>query len=104
MAPGAPPLDKHAYRALARSRVDDLLGLLGARPATVPVRTAMDLCAHLARAIDAFHMEAIRFRMYTLERLFASGTLDVPEAAHGTLRDVKHALEAAGFHTRSIPH
>ena len=102
MAPDA--LDKAACRALARERLDHLMGLLRARPQTASVVSALDLAGHLARAVDAFHMEAIRFRMYTLDRLFASGTLDVPTEAHDTLADIKRALEGAGFHTRSVPH
>lgn len=100
----ADTLDKGAYRALARERVDHLLTLLKAQPQTGAVATASDLAGHLARAIDAFHLEAIRFRMYTLDRLFASGTLDVTPEAHETLGDIRHALEGAGFQTRSIAH
>ncbi len=97
-------LDKSACRALARARVDHLLALLQAQRQTAAVTTATDLASHLARAIDAFHMEAIRFRMYTLDRLFASGTLDVPPEAQDLLADIRHALEGAGFQTRSISH
>lgn len=97
-------LDKAACRALARERVEHLLTVLQAVPDAPPARTAIDLATHLGRAIDAFHMEAIRFRMFTLERLFASGTLVLPPEAHETLAQAKAALEAAGFHTRSVAH
>jgi hypothetical protein len=98
------PLDKTAYRAIARQRVEHLLALLKAQPQTAAVGTAAELATHLGRAIDAFHMEAIRFRMYTLDRLVASGTMEVSPELRDTLRDLKHALEAAGFQTRSISH
>lgn len=97
-------LDKGAYRAIARQRVEHLVDLLGRLPQGEGLATAIDLAGHLGRAIDAFHMEAIRFRMFSLDRLFASGTLDLPAEAHETLADLKHALESAGFHTRSISH
>jgi hypothetical protein len=100
----AETLDKGAYRALARQRVDHLLGLLRAQPRTTAVDTATELATHLGRAIDAFHMEAIRFRMYTLDRLVASGTMDVSPDLRETMIDLKHALEAAGFQTRSVSH
>lgn len=104
MATAPDALDKAAYRALARERLEHLSALLKSRPQTPSVRSAVDLAGHLVRAVDAFHMEAIRFRMYTLDRLFASGALDLPAEAHDMLADVKHALEAAGFHTKSVAH
>jgi hypothetical protein len=53
----------------------------------------------LRRAVDAFHMEGIRFRMYSVDRDLRQG-IDTPETRrlYETVRDV---LEAAGFHTRS---
>jgi hypothetical protein len=104
MAPDAATADRQKARELARTRLEDLRRLLEAQPPSGAAGNALDLCGHLARAIDAFHMEAIRFRIYTLARLFGSGALDLPEPAHVALRDVQQALEAAGFHTRSIPH
>ena len=89
-------------RKLARARVDDLLARLDAAPDREAAARVRDLAGHLARAIDAFHMEAIRFRMFTLERLLASG--DWPAEVHDAFADVKARLEAAGFHTRSVPH
>jgi hypothetical protein len=53
----------------------------------------------LRRAVAAFHMEAIRFRMHSVDRLLKGGTFgaDVSES----FEHVRHALETAGFHTRS---
>jgi len=52
----------------------------------------------LRRAVAAFHMEAIRFRMFSVERMLKhngdSATLRVFE-------ELRHELETAGFHTRS---
>ena len=53
----------------------------------------------LRRAVAAFHMEAIRFRMYSVDRLLRA------EGIEGPLRqmfdELRQALEHAGFHTRS---
>ena len=55
----------------------------------------------LDRAIGAFHMEAIRFRMYTVDRRLQRLSGGTPETLRRTFNEVRAALEAAGFHTRS---
>lgn len=44
-------------------------------------------------------MEAIRFRMYAVDRLLKQMGADV--AMQKVFEDLRVALEAAGFHTRS---
>ncbi len=52
----------------------------------------------LRRAVAAFHMEAIRFRMFSVERLLkGSPNPDLQRA----FDQVRSELEAAGFYTRS---
>ena len=97
-------LEPAEYRRLARARVTDLAARLDAEGGRARFAEALDLVGELGRAIDSFHMEAIRFRMFTLERRFGNGEIPASEEARAILDDVKHALEAAGFHTRSIPH
>jgi hypothetical protein len=58
-------------------------------------------CSALAVAIRAFHMEAIRFRMFNVDRAITRGAVALPEAARAAFADVRRHLEAAGFHTRS---
>ena len=58
-----------------------------------------ELAAHLERAIQAFHQEAIRFRMYSLDRILKQAAL--PDELTKTFDQVRHELEAAGFSTRS---
>ena len=53
----------------------------------------------LGRAVAAFHMEAIRFRMYSVDRLIRSGGDD--PTARALFNELRDELEAAGFHTRS---
>lgn len=90
------------FRTLARTRVSDLVARLEAEGGRARFAEVLDLAAHLGRAIDSFHMEAIRFRMFTLDRKFKNGTIPVSPEAQAILEDIKHALEAAGFQTRSI--
>jgi hypothetical protein len=53
----------------------------------------------LRRAIASFHMEAIRFRMHNVDRaLKANGD---ETATRAVFEQLRHALEEAGFHTRS---
>jgi hypothetical protein len=53
----------------------------------------------LRRAVAAFHMEAIRFRFYSVDRLLRSSGDQA--AARQTFEELRRDLEAAGFHTRS---
>jgi hypothetical protein len=89
---------------LARARVDALVSRLDVEGGRAVYGEAIDLAGHLARAIDSFHMEAIRFRMFTLDRLFGTGKLPASREVLAILDEIKQALEAAGFQTRSIAH
>jgi hypothetical protein len=67
-----------------------------------PARDAfLEECAALRLAIRAFHMEAIRFRMYNVDRLINRGELAISDDARRAFAEVRVQLEAAGFHTRS---
>ena len=87
------------YREQARARVTELATLL--RSADDPASAAVaEECDALARAIAAFHMEGIRFRIYNVDRLLRAQT-SPPDGALAVLEDARRNLEAAGFHTRS---
>jgi len=88
-------------RQAAESRVRELIELLRAQPASPELQTLIGEAESLERAIRAFHMEGIRFRMYNVDRLMTRGGLSLPEAATSVLAHVRRELEAAGFHTRS---
>jgi len=83
----------HQEAALAHVKTlrEQLAALQAAEPA--------ELAAHLERAIQSFHLEAIRFRMFSLDRALKSGGL--PEPLTTTFEQVRSELEAAGFSTRS---
>ncbi|MEO7192583.1 MAG: hypothetical protein ABI051_16140 [Vicinamibacterales bacterium] len=85
--------------ASALERLDALLPALSALPAEANRDQLMEEATALRRAVAAFHMEAIRFRIHAVDRLLRLGG-DAAEPRR-LLEDVRQALESAGFHTRS---
>jgi hypothetical protein len=84
--------------AAALAAIDVLSERLTVLP-TGPVRESLtEELGALRRAVSAFHMEAIRFRMHAVDRLLKQAGDD---AARASFEDVRQALESAGFHTRS---
>jgi hypothetical protein len=87
-------------RQAAQDRIADLTRLLQAtgdgRSAPIVVE-----CEALSRAIAAFHMEGIRFRIYNVDRLLRGYSASAPGSAVALLEEARRHLEAAGFHTRS---
>jgi hypothetical protein len=79
--------------------LDALLALLRALPSS-PQRDHLVADAEaLQRAVAAFHMEAIRFRMYSVDRDLTQ--IGNPGDARARFEELRQALETAGFHTRS---
>jgi len=85
--------------APALSKLDRLLPLLRGLSQSSARDQLIGEAEALQRAVNAFHMEAIRFRMYSVDRLInaAGDSREVREA----FEELRHALESAGFHTRS---
>lgn len=88
-------------RKAAITRMHDLIGIIQQQPAGDARTALLDECDALVRAIEAFHMEGIRFRAYNVDRLLHKGGLTLPPAAGEAFAQVRHHLEEAGFHTRS---
>lgn len=89
------------HRHAAQGRISAIIALL---QSTGDARLAPIVaeCEALARAVGAFHMEGIRFRIYNVDRLLrAAGDRPLPAGVVPLLEDARHHLEAAGFHTRS---
>jgi hypothetical protein len=85
--------------APALAILDSLLPQFSSLPTGEARDRLMDEGEALRRAVAAFHLEAIRFRMYSVDRLLrASGD---PAASRSLFDQLRQALEAAGFHTRS---
>ena len=87
------------HRQLAQASVDTLIARLKAQPETAG--SLIEECEALSRAIGAFHMEGIRFRMYNVDRLLHRSDRALPAEAAALFADARRELEAAGFHTRS---
>jgi len=76
-----------------------LIPALASLPAEAHRDQLVEEAEALRKAIAAFHMEAIRFRMHAVDRLVRLGG-DQPDA-RARLEYLRQALEDAGFHTRS---
>jgi adenosylmethionine-8-amino-7-oxononanoate aminotransferase len=88
------------HRLAARDRILGIIAAIEAAPdaAAAPL---IDECRALARAIEAFHMEGIRFRMFNVDRWMSRPEVSVPDQARHLFAQARESLEAAGFHTRS---
>lgn len=79
--------------------LDRLLPALEALPHGIHRERILEEAQALRRAVAAFHMEAIRFRMFSVDRLLRI------EGDEGPVRqmfdELRNTLEQAGFHTRS---
>jgi len=85
--------------AASLASLDELLALLNGQPARDEVSQLIAETEALRRAVAAFHMEAIRFRMYSVDRDLKA--LGEETAIRQQYEKVRQALEEAGFHTRS---
>jgi hypothetical protein len=90
-------MSEHTAKSLAT--LDKLLPELSALPAGQARDQLIEEAEALRRAVAAFHMEAIRFRMYSVDRLIRlEGD---PGQTRPLLEQLRQDLESAGFHTRS---
>ena len=87
-------------RQAAAARIDELVALLRRQQGTDTAKM-IDECEALSRAVNAFHMEGIRFRIYNVDRQLAQHADSLPAEARALLEETRRHLEAAGFHTRS---
>jgi hypothetical protein len=94
--------DSLSPRELAAAEVAGLVSILNAVPQTGIVPELVELGGHLERAVRAFHMEAIRFRAYTMRRLIKQHAAELPTEAPALMEGITAALETAGFHTKSV--
>ena len=84
--------------AAALSKLDELLTGLKALGPDASRDELVETAEALRRAVAAFHMEAIRFRMFSVDRLLKQTT---DSRCRSIFESVRHELETAGFHTRS---
>jgi hypothetical protein len=89
-------------RLAAQRRLNDLLTIIRGMPAEKePLTRLLEEAEALERAIGAFHLEGIRFRIYNVDRIVQHPPVPLPVQALEIVADVRKHLEAAGFHTRS---
>jgi hypothetical protein len=88
-------------RHAAIAHVAELVGIVRQQPDSETRSSLIAECESLSRAIDAFHMEGIRFRAYNVDRLLHKGGLGLPSSADEVFKRIRQDLEEAGFHTRS---
>ena len=88
-------------RQAAQRRLKELLVIV--RSSSEPDRFGrlIEEAEALDRAISAFHLEGIRFRIYNVDRIVQHPPVPLPAEAPAIVADVRKHLEAAGFHTRS---
>ena len=87
-------------RQAAAAKIQELIGLLRTNQSASAARIIEESEA-LGRAVSAFHMEGIRFRMYNVDRMIKQDAAAMPAGAAGLVEAIRKHLEAAGFHTRS---
>jgi hypothetical protein len=87
-------------RQAAAAAISRLISLLKSHPDPATA-TLVEECEALARAVDAFHMEGIRFRIFNVDRQVSRKGSAIPPGAPALLEETRQHLEAAGFHTRS---
>jgi hypothetical protein len=90
-----------AEQDAAARRLNDLMALLRTQPPSEHFERLTEEAEALGRAIAAFHLEGIRFRIYNVDRMVSHGPVALPPEAAEIVADVRKHLEAAGFHTRS---
>ena len=90
-------------RQAAQRRLTDLLTIVRGMEASQQQQLVrlVEEAEALDRAISAFHLEGIRFRIYNVDRLVQHPPAPLPVEALTIVADVRKHLEAAGFHTRS---
>jgi hypothetical protein len=89
------------HRKAAEDHLERLMTNVQSQPPGGTRDAFLEECAALRLAIRAFHMEAIRFRMYNVDRLISRAELVISDDVRRSFGDVRAELEAAGFHTRS---
>lgn len=89
------------HRQKAQAEVERLLGMMRADSKVGQMSDLVAETEALSRAVAAFHIEGIRFRMFNVDRLMTRGAIPVPAGSTEVFANIRRELEAAGFHTRS---
>ncbi len=87
-------------RERAVQHLQALQQVLKEAPNASEITSLGEECESLITAVKAFHMEAIRFRMYNIRRQLARSEQVAPAQATELFGNAQDALEAAGFQTK----
>lgn len=85
---------------IAKTQAQQLIDVLRAEPEHAAKARAIEEAEQLQRAIHAFHMEAVRFRSYTLHRMLTQAGSGFSDHARTVYQELKDALDRAGLATR----
>ncbi len=86
-----------ANKAAVLLALDSVRSALKSDPKTPEVARALDQCDRLELAIKQFHAEGLRFAAYTLLHMVLNPGTGFTEPVHIATRDLKAALDAAGY-------
>ena len=92
--------DTHGQHGISRAgarAAHDPVGDAARPPRPGDVGSLVELGEHLDRAISAFHMEAIRFRMFTLARHLKDPALPLPDEVHAQYDAVRRVARGRRF-------
>jgi hypothetical protein len=89
------------HRKAADDRLQVLIAEVQAQQQNPARASFLAECDALREAIRAFHMEAIRFRTFNVDRMIGRNAVPLSDGARQAFADMRAELEAAGFHTRS---
>ena len=86
-----------ANKAAVLAALAQLRAALQNEPNSPVIVRALDQCDRLELAITQFHAEGLRFAAFTLLRMVQSAGTVLTEPVHSATRQLKSALETAGF-------
>jgi hypothetical protein len=86
-----------ANKGAVLAALNSVRSALQNEPQTREVTRALDQCHRLELAIQQFHAEGLRFAAYTLLHMVLSHGTGFTEPVQITTRELKKALETAGY-------
>jgi hypothetical protein len=92
-----PTNTNEANKAAVLAALSAVRAALTSEPESPSVTRALDQCDRLKLAISQFHAEGVRFAAFTLLRMVHSSGTVFTEPVHSATRDLKVALETAGY-------
>ncbi len=86
-----------ANKTAVLAALENVRSALKIEPSSPDVARALDQCDRLALSINQFHAEGLRFAAFTLLHMVLSPGTGFTESVHMATRDLKAALDTAGY-------